>query len=260
MRDGYGFNEAEMCFILSWFGVNQSILLSWGDISVLLLLWQCSWWCSSVPSGKSRFLMSLIGITVLLSTKCRGIVSWVFSSCGRHLVYILELRTGWPFETQVCSAKSGLLSSYDGYLVKLNYTWEENTCTSGGEPWGQASLISWHSYICIPINFHEESGIVTFWSIELSTLSKSQTDVRPSVQKRLGTMAFSRVSTGGSDIPSSCEMKHEPSFKALQGKPTFFWVRASLSPFHAEQLRFPNQTHKDPQCAWLNSRESPTTL
>ena len=27
---------------------------------------------------------------------------------------------------------------------------------------------SWHSYIGIPINFHEESGIVTFWSTELS--------------------------------------------------------------------------------------------
>ena len=26
-----------------------------------------------------------------------GEVSWVFSSCGRHLVYILELRLGWPF-------------------------------------------------------------------------------------------------------------------------------------------------------------------
>ena len=29
---------------------------------------------------------------------------------------------------------------------------------------------------------------------------------------------------------------------------------------HAEQLRFPNQTHKEPWFAWLNSRESPTTL
>ena len=37
-----------------------------------------------------------------------------------------------------------------------------------GEAGGQASLISWHSYIVIPINFHEESGIVTFWSNELS--------------------------------------------------------------------------------------------
>ena len=47
-------------------------------------------------------------------------VSCVFSSCGRHLGYILELRWGWPFETQVCSAKSGLLCSYDGHLRNLN--------------------------------------------------------------------------------------------------------------------------------------------
>ena len=32
-------------------------------------------------------------------------------------------------------------------------------------------------------------------------------------------MAFSRVSTGDSVIPSSCEMKYEPAFKPLQGKP-----------------------------------------
>ena len=77
-------------------------------------------------------------------------------------MYIVELRRGWPFETRVCSAKSGLLSSYDGHLRKLNYAWQENTDASGGEPLGQESLISWHSYIGIPINFHEESGIVTF--------------------------------------------------------------------------------------------------
>ena len=51
---------------------------------------------------------------------------------------------------------------------------------------------------------------------------KSQMDVRTSVQKRLRTMALSRVSTGDSVIPSSCEMKDEPAFKALQGKPAFF--------------------------------------
>ena len=83
-------------------------------------------------------------------------------------MYILELRRGWPFEIRVCSAKSGLLSSYDGHLGKLNYAWQENTDVFGGEPGGQASLISWHSYIGIPINFHEESGIVSFSSIELS--------------------------------------------------------------------------------------------
>ena len=104
----------------------------------------------------------------LASSCSEGEVSWVLSSCGRNLVYILELRRGWPFETRVCSVNSGLLSSYDVYLRKLNYPWQENTEASGGEPGGQASLNSWQSYIGIPMNFHEESGIVTFWSIELS--------------------------------------------------------------------------------------------
>ena len=77
-------------------------------------------------------------------------------------MYILELRRAWPFETQFCSAKSGLLSSYDGHLGKLNYVWQENIDASGSEPRGQASLVSWYSYIGIAINFHEDSGIVTF--------------------------------------------------------------------------------------------------
>ena len=77
-------------------------------------------------------------------------------------MYILDLRREWPFETQVCSAKSGLLSSYDDHLGKLNYAWQENIDASGGDPGGPASLISWQNYIGIPINFQEESGIVTF--------------------------------------------------------------------------------------------------
>ena len=52
-----------------------------------------------------------------------------------HGVYF-QLRRGWPFETRVCSANSGLLSSYDGHLGKLNYAWQENTEDSGGEPGG----------------------------------------------------------------------------------------------------------------------------
>ena len=66
----------------------------------------------------------------------KGEVSWDFSCCGRHLVYILELRRGWPFETRVCSAKSRLLSSYDGHLRKLNYDCQENTDASGSYPGG----------------------------------------------------------------------------------------------------------------------------
>ena len=41
-----------------------------------------------------------------------GDVSWVFSTCGRNLGYILELRWGCPFEIGVCTVKSGHLSRY----------------------------------------------------------------------------------------------------------------------------------------------------
>ena len=52
--------------------------------------------------------------------------------------------------------------------------------------------------------------------------SRGQRDVRPPVQMRRTPMSFSRVSTGDSDMPSSCEMKDEPEFKPLQGNPAFF--------------------------------------
>ena len=70
--------------------------------------------------------------------------------------------------------------------------------------------------------FTKSQASSPFEALNSPHLSKSQMDVRPSVQKRLRTMAFSRVSTGDSDIPSSYEMKDEPAFKALKGKPAFF--------------------------------------
>ena len=56
-------------------------------------------------------------------------------------------------------------------------------------------------------NFTKSQASSIFEALNSAQLSKSQMDVRPSVQKRLTTMAFSSVSTGDSDIPSSCEMK-----------------------------------------------------
>ena len=49
-----------------------------------------------------------------------GQVSWVFSSCSRNLGYVLELRRGCPFETGVCSVKSGHLSRYEGQHRNVN--------------------------------------------------------------------------------------------------------------------------------------------
>ena len=47
-------------------------------------------------------------------------ISWVFPSCGRNLGYILELERGCPFETGVCSVKSGHLSRYEGQVRNVN--------------------------------------------------------------------------------------------------------------------------------------------
>ena len=70
--------------------------------------------------------------------------------------------------------------------------------------------------------FTKSQASSPFEALNSAHLSKFQMDVSPSFQKRLRTVAFARVSTGDSDIPSSCEMKDEPAFKALQGKPAFF--------------------------------------
>ena len=70
--------------------------------------------------------------------------------------------------------------------------------------------------------FTKSQASSPFEALNSAQLSKSQMDLRPSVQNRLRTMDFSRASTGDSDNPSSCEMKDEPAFKALQGKPAFF--------------------------------------
>ena len=64
-----------------------------------------------------------------------------------------------------------------------------------------------------------------FEALNSVCLSRCQSDMIPPVQLRQRPSPFLWVSTGDSDIPSSCDMKHEPKFKPLQGNPAFFWVR-----------------------------------
>ena len=61
-----------------------------------------------------------------------------------------------------------------------------------------------------------------FEALKSVCLSRCQSDVIPPVQMRRRPTAFSRVSTGDSDTPSSCEMEDEPEFKPLNGNPAFF--------------------------------------
>ena len=67
----------------------------------------------------------------------------------------------------------------------------------------QASLSSFHRETGIPINFQEESSLVSFSSLELHRPLEVSRDVRPPVKMRRGTRVFSGVSTEDSDIPSS---------------------------------------------------------
>ena len=70
--------------------------------------------------------------------------------------------------------------------------------------------------------FKKSQALSTYEALNSVCLSRVQRDVRPPVQMRWKPLAFSRVSTGDSDMPPSCEMKDEPEFKPLQGSPAFF--------------------------------------
>ena len=54
------------------------------------------------------------------------------------------------------------------------------------------------------------------------SVSRGQSDVRDPVQMRRTPTAFSSISTGDSDMPSSCEREDEPEFKPLQGNLALF--------------------------------------
>ena len=66
----------------------------------------------------------------------------------------------------------------------------------------------------------QESSL--YEALDFVCLSRGQRDVRPPVQMSRKLMAFSRVSTVDTDMPSFCEMKDEPEFKTLQGNWAFF--------------------------------------
>ena len=68
----------------------------------------------------------------------------------------------------------------------------------------------------------KSQGSSPYEALNSVRLSRVQRDVRHPVHMRQKPMAFSRVSTGDSDMPSSCEMKGEPEFKPLQGNRAFF--------------------------------------
>ena len=60
--------------------------------------------------------------------------------------------------------------------------------------------------------FKKSKASSPFEALNSVCLSRCQSDVIPPDQMRRRPRALSRVSTGHSDIPSFCDMKHEPKF------------------------------------------------
>ena len=83
--------------------------------------------------------------------------------------------------------------------------------------------------------FKKSQASSPFEALNSMCVLRVQRNVRPPVKMSEKPKAFCRVSTGDSDISSSCEMKGEPEFKLLQGNRAFFSVRASRNPFHLRQ-------------------------
>ena len=70
--------------------------------------------------------------------------------------------------------------------------------------------------------FKKSKASSPFEALYSMCLSRYQSDLIPRLQMRGRTTAFSRVSRGDSDIPSSYDMKHESKFKPLHENPAFF--------------------------------------
>ena len=70
--------------------------------------------------------------------------------------------------------------------------------------------------------FKKSQALSPYEALNSLCLSRAQRDVTSPVEMRRTPTSFSRVSTGDSDMPSSCEMKDEPEFKPLQGNRAFF--------------------------------------
>ena len=70
--------------------------------------------------------------------------------------------------------------------------------------------------------FKKSKASSPFEALNSVLLLRGHRDVIRPVQMRRSPMAFSRVSTGDSDIPPSCETKDEPELKPLWGNPAFF--------------------------------------
>ena len=143
------------------------------------------------------------------SSRGEGKDSCVLSSCGRNLGYIPELQRGFPFEFLVCSLKSGTcLGMRDNSGM---YTRRPRIIqTLLKVKWEFRSLFLFDTVILGLLTILKNCQASTkFEAVNSTWLSSCQRHVRPIFEMKWRPRAFSRVSTGDSDILSSCDMNDE---------------------------------------------------
>ena len=90
-----------------------------------------------------------------------GVVSWFYSICSGNLGYS-RVTVGMTLQNSCLFSNVRTLFSCEGHLGILPEAWQCNRVASRGEVEDQESLSSFHRDIGIPINFQEDSVIVSF--------------------------------------------------------------------------------------------------
>ena len=106
----------------------------------------------------------------------------------------------------------------------------------------QISFSIWHSDIGIPISFHEKSGIITFWSIELRVPLEVSRDVRT-------------LSRWGGHLGLSLD-----SPQGIHTSPFLVWWMTSLRSSHCREIRHSSESgHLSIHSTWGSKLTDPLT-
>ena len=155
----------------------------------------------------------MIWNTELISTKCRGIGPY------------LPVRGKSPECSRVAAGTWYIFSSYggDGHLKFGFVQRSQGSCLVMKDNSGSYTMLGRKIQMLLEVSreakrplvvgtvilaflsiFTKRQATSPFEALNSAQLSKSQMEVRPSVQKRLRITPFSRASTEDSEIPSSC--------------------------------------------------------
>ena len=137
-------------------------------------------------------------------------VSWFFLSSSGKLGYVLKLRREKSLKTFLSSATSGLHSSFDGHLRNLNYVGRTTRTLLEVRQETEVHFLVVTVILGFLSIFKKRQTSSPFEALNSMCVERYQIDVILPVQMRQRATAFSRISTGDSNMHSSCELKDEP--------------------------------------------------